>query len=61
MHKHHVTLDCPNCGVDNRAVGDPNTDHNNFHCFNCGANGDFEQKITLHTDGADTTDGGDDQ
>src|SRR5690349_17522412 len=40
----HITLNCPVCGADERAVGDPEA--NKWHCFACGASGSMQITMT---------------
>jgi hypothetical protein len=35
----HITLNCPTCGAQEKAVGDLEAER--WHCFNCEADGDL--------------------
>lgn len=49
----HVTLDCPACGVEDRAVGEPRKDETGgtWYCFNCKSYGKFSYDLEVTTYG----------
>lgn len=49
----HITLNCPNCNAQEKAVGNLETER--WHCFNCQMDGDLT--LTLEMDVEPDTNG----